>query len=85
VKINNAASETVTLSSSQAEAALYVAGMAGAPAEQQGKLTKITDLDTAPKSQFSAAIDPENGTAQAKATSRRPAEPGFAGRLSHQI
>ena len=67
IRIDNAASETVTLSSSQAKTALYLAGTSGAPAAQQGRLVKLGGLDATPTSVFAAAIAPEGDkTATAK-------------------
>jgi hypothetical protein len=68
VRLNNGAGETVTLSSSGAETALYIAGTSGAPASQYGRLTKLSNLSGTPESVFSANITPETGTAGAKAT-----------------
>jgi hypothetical protein len=68
IRINNSGSETVTLSSAAAETTLYIAGTSGAPAGQQGRLTKLGNLSGTPESVFSASIAPESGAASAKAT-----------------
>ncbi|HXJ01059.1 MAG TPA: hypothetical protein VNH44_07535 [Micropepsaceae bacterium] len=69
--------ETVTLSSSQAQSSVYVAGTSGSPtdiggnaADSVGKLVKLVGLDGTPTSAFSANIAPnaKTGTASAKAT-----------------
>lgn len=68
IKISNAASEAVSLSSTEAETALYVAGQAGATGNQEGRLLKLTDLAGPPTSVYSNSIVAENGTSSAKAT-----------------
>ncbi len=68
VKINNPASEAVTLSSAAATPAIYVAGSSGAVADQQGRLVKLDGLGGTPQSVFSAAAKPDSGTAGAQAT-----------------
>jgi len=66
-EIKTASGELVDLSSSQAAPALYIAGSTGKGDNLQGRLIKLTDLDTTPASQFSANIKPDTGTASAKA------------------
>src|SRR5262249_27974039 len=67
-KIDYRPGETVTLSSSQASAALYIAGVSGKPADSAGKLIKLDNLDTTPASSFAKNITPDSGTATAKNT-----------------
>jgi Beta-propeller repeat len=67
IQITEVPSERVELSSSQATPAIYVAGSTGKADNLQGRLIKLTDLDTTPASQFSANIKPDTGTAAAKA------------------
>jgi len=67
-KIDYRPGETVTLSSSQASASLYIAGISGKPTDSAGKLIKLENLDTTPTSTFSKNIAPDSGTATAKAT-----------------
>ena len=67
-KIDYRPGETIVLSSSQATAAIYVAGLTGNAANSQGKLIKLAGLDGTPTSKFSANIAPDSGTASAKAT-----------------
>ena len=66
VQVQNAPSEKVVLSSAAAAPAVYVAGSSGLSADSQGKLVKLVDLDGTPNAQFSTAIKPDTGTAQAK-------------------
>ena len=74
IQINNAGAETVSLSSSQATAALYVAGTSGLTAatkdsavDSQGRLIKLTDLAD-PQAEFSTNTAPSSGTTTASAT-----------------
>jgi hypothetical protein len=62
--------ETVSLSSSQAKPALYIAGTTGTTQDSEGKLVKLGNLDTTPASTFATNIAPDSGTgtASAKAT-----------------
>ncbi|HYM17639.1 MAG TPA: hypothetical protein VEU06_03670 [Micropepsaceae bacterium] len=66
VQVQNSPSEKVVLSSAAAAPAVYVAGSSGLSADSQGKVVKLVGLDSAPNAQFSAAIKPDMGTAQAK-------------------
>lgn len=66
-EIKTAAGEVISLSSSQATPAVYLAGSTGTGDNLQGRLIKLTDLDGTPTSQFSANIKPDEGTAAAKA------------------
>jgi hypothetical protein len=67
-KIDTRPGETITLSSSQAKPSVYIAGVSGKTADAQGKLIKLTGLDTTPASAFADNIAPDSGTASAKAT-----------------
>ena len=67
-KIDYRPGETVTLSSPQASASVYVAGVSGKTTDSAGKLIKLENLDTTPTSTFSKNIAPDSGTATAKAT-----------------
>jgi hypothetical protein len=74
IQINNAGSEAVTLSSSQATASLYVSATSGLTAatedsgiDSQGRLLKLDNL-TDPQSEFSSTVAPSNGTTTATAT-----------------
>jgi hypothetical protein len=66
IQVQNSPSEKIALSSAGAAPAVYVAGSSGLSANSQGKLVKLVDLDGAPTAEFSAAITPDTGTAQAK-------------------
>ena len=68
VQVNNSGSETVSFSSPQATAAVYIAGTSGAATDQQGKLVKLENVDGTPTSVFSTSVTPDTGTASAKAT-----------------
>jgi hypothetical protein len=67
-KISYRPGETVTLSSSQAKPAVYVAGISGLSKDSNGKLIKLAGLDGTPTSAFAANIAPDSGTASAKNT-----------------
>ena len=67
-KIDSRPSETITLSSSQAKPSVYIAGVSGKAADSEGKLIKLSGLDTTPASTFSDNIAPDSGIASAKAT-----------------
>lgn len=67
-KITNLPSETVELSSGQTQAAIYLAGVAGEAKSTEGRLVKLSNLDGAPDSEFSANIKPATGAASARAT-----------------
>ena len=60
--------ETLTLSSPQAQPAIYVAGSSGKSTDSEGKLIKLVGLSGTPSSAFSASTTPDTGTAAAKAT-----------------
>lgn len=66
IKIKQVPNEKISLSAAGAEPAIYVAGTTG-KTETQGKLFKLTNLDATPKTEFSAAIAPDEGTASVKA------------------
>jgi hypothetical protein len=68
LQIQTLSSETVNLSSSQATPALYVAGAGGSSSDAEGKIIKLTGLDSNPDAQFAANITPDSGTSAAKAT-----------------
>jgi hypothetical protein len=67
IKIPKAPNEKISLSAAGAAPAIYVAGSTG-KTDEQGKLVKLSELDTAPAAKFSANIAPEGGSANAKAT-----------------
>ncbi len=67
-KIAYAPGETVTLSSTQAKPAVYMAGASGLSADSNGKLVKLAGLDGTPSSAFSTNITPASGTATATNT-----------------
>lgn len=67
-QIVSAAGEAVTLSSAQAQPAIYVAGTAGKSTNSEGKLIKLVGLSGTPSSTFSVGTTPDTGTAAAKAT-----------------
>ncbi len=74
IQINSSASESVSLSSAAATPALYVAGTSGlttatstTPADNQGRLIKLTNLSN-PQSSFSATVAPTTGTTTAQST-----------------
>jgi hypothetical protein len=67
--------ETISLSSASATPSLYLAGSSGlaaatatAPADQQGRLIKLSNLGTTPQSVFSKSVSPTSGTSTALAT-----------------
>ncbi|HWD48870.1 MAG TPA: SBBP repeat-containing protein [Rhizomicrobium sp.] len=75
--------ETVGFSSDNTQAALYLVGSSGSAtgvatttnsgtttsaADQQGRIVKLTDLDTSPQSVFSATAAPSTGTTTAQAS-----------------
>lgn len=68
LKIQTLPSETVSLSSAQATAGVYIAGASGSAADSQGKLIKLAGVEGAPTTAFSVNIAPDSGTATAKAT-----------------
>jgi hypothetical protein len=81
ITVNSGPGETVALSSAQATPALYLAGTSGSTmatpstasqpavaADNQGRLTKLTDLSTSPQSVFSTAEAPSTGTTTAQST-----------------
>jgi len=76
ISINAASGEKVSLSSSAAAPALYVAGTSGsalassdgtAP-DQQGRLVKLTNLASAPQGVFNATTNPDSGTTTAQSS-----------------
>lgn len=67
IKIPKAPNEKISLVAAGAAPAIYVAGSTG-KTDAQGKLVKLSDLDTDPAAKFSANIAPEGGSANAKAT-----------------
>ena len=84
ISINSGASETLTLSSASATAALYFAGSSGSAtgssttsgsttyntaADQQGRLVKLTDLSSGtPTTEFNATLSPDTGNTTAAST-----------------
>ena len=62
--------EALTLSSAQAQPAIYVAGSDGKSTDSEGKLIKLVGLSGTPSSAFSANTTPDTGTAATKATAR---------------
>jgi hypothetical protein len=60
--------ETLTLSSAQAQPAIYVAGSDGKSTDSEGKLIKLVGLSGTPSSGFSTSTTPDTGTAATKAT-----------------
>jgi hypothetical protein len=60
--------ETVSLSSTQAKPSVYIAGVSGLSSDSNGKLIKLSGLDSTPSSTFSTNIAPDSGTASAKNT-----------------
>lgn len=83
ISINPAPGETLTLSSSQATPALYLAGTTGSttgtpadsatntaavPANNQGNITALTNLSTNPTPLFNATEAPSTGTTTAQQT-----------------
>lgn len=83
ITINSAPGETLDLSSDAATPALYLAGTTGSTtgtpanattgqaatsADNQGRLTKLTDLSTSPQSVFSTSESPSSGTTTAQST-----------------
>lgn len=83
LKVAPGANETVNLSSADAAPSLYLAGSAGRDTpvttgtgsatstqqpDQQGRLVKLSDLDTAPAGTFNVSAKPSNGTTTVQAT-----------------
>lgn len=76
ITLTPAPGESVTLSSASATPALYVAGTSGTATatkdnptpDQQGRLVKLTGLDSAPQGVFNAVADPDSGTTAAQST-----------------
>jgi hypothetical protein len=83
IAINPGVGETLNLSSAQATPALYLAGTTGSTTgtvtttstgqtqtspDNQGRLTKLTNLATSPTSQFSTNIAPSSGNTTAQST-----------------
>ena len=73
IQINAAANESVSLSSAGATPALYVAGTSGlttatadAPADNQGRLVKLSNLSD-PEAAFNQTVAPDAGTTTAQA------------------
>ena len=74
MQINTAAGESVSLSSAAATPALYVAGTSGltaatsdTPADNQGRLVKLTNLSD-PQAVFNETVAPNTGTTTAQST-----------------
>jgi hypothetical protein len=74
IQINNSGAETVSLSSTQATAALYVAATSGlttatkdSAVDSQGRLVKLSNLAD-PQAEFSTTVAPSSGTTTASAT-----------------
>ncbi len=74
IQINNAPSETLTLSSAAATPSLYVSGTVGltsatstSPADNQGRLLKLSNLSN-PTGTFSVNANPSSGTTTASST-----------------
>jgi hypothetical protein len=76
IAVTMAPSEALTLSSTDAAPALYVAGTTGSPTgtkdnpapDQQGRLVKLGGLDGAPQGVFNATVNPDTGTTTAQST-----------------
>jgi len=83
ISITTAPGENVSLSSAAATPALYLAGNTGSAVasttktgdtttttapDQQGRLVKLTDLNSTPQSVFNATTNPDTGTTTAQAT-----------------
>jgi hypothetical protein len=76
IAIDPASNEKVSLGSDAATPALYAFGTTGSATgtkdnttpDQQGRLVKLTNLDTAPQAVFNATASPDNGTTTAAAT-----------------
>ncbi|HWU25645.1 MAG TPA: hypothetical protein VN154_04520 [Rhizomicrobium sp.] len=81
ITINPAPSETIALSSAQATPALYLAGTSGSTtgtpasngqpptsADNQGRLTKLSNLSSSPQSVFSETEAPSSGNTTALST-----------------
>lgn len=74
IQVNNAPSESLTMSSASATPALYVSGTAGltaatgtSAADNQGRLIKLSNLSN-PTSSFSVNSNPSSGTTTASGT-----------------
>ncbi|MBU6298872.1 MAG: hypothetical protein KJS68_11560, partial [Alphaproteobacteria bacterium] len=74
IQIDSSAGESLSLSSAAATPALYVASTSGlttgtstTAADNQGRLTKLTDLAN-PQGAFSATVSPSTGTTTAQST-----------------
>ena len=59
VQVNTLPGETLSLSSAAATPAVYIAATTGTPADQQGKVLKLTNLDGTPDSEYSKNIAPD--------------------------
>jgi hypothetical protein len=75
LQVSPGADETISLSSAAATPSLYVAGSSGiataigdTPADQQGRLIKLSNIGSSPQSAFSASVAPTDGTSTALAT-----------------
>ena len=83
ISITQAPSETISLSSAGATPALYLAGNTGSAVgsvtttgtttttsapDQQGRLVKLTNLDSSPQGAFNATVNPSTGNTTAQST-----------------
>lgn len=68
LSVTQMGAEKVSLSSSQAEPALYVSGTSGTGDEAQGRIIKIADLDSDPSALYSASVEADDGSSTAKAS-----------------
>jgi len=76
IEIDPAPSEQISLSSAAATPALYIAGTVGSSSgttddptpDNQGRLIKLTNLDSSPQGVFNATTSPDTGTSTAQST-----------------
>ncbi|HEY1707381.1 MAG TPA: hypothetical protein VGG10_03890 [Rhizomicrobium sp.] len=70
LQIKSSASETISFSADDAQPAIYLAGSTGtvAAGDQQGRLTKLVNLDGTPQGEFANNITPTSGDATAQST-----------------
>jgi hypothetical protein len=70
LQIKTTATEKISLSAAAAKPAIYLAGSTGSLTDgtQQGRLTKLIDLDGTPRGEFAQNITPDGGTATAQST-----------------
>ena len=71
IALTPASGESLSLSSASASPALYLAGTTGSitgTADQQGRLVKLTDLDSGPQTVFNATTNPDTGITTAQSS-----------------